>query len=294
MAFNYQGQPDDTALLNADRPVILAENLLRDHTEMKWTLAKSYAAASNTDANTPTTLVADGYTHEGCQSASNISGAQYFLIWFSATTVFDSIWIAGHNWYGDTVLIEAADDQTFTTNLRTLRPSGVWASDKPIVGLNFDSARAKVTGTGYIAITVTSGGANQPRIGELYLGKRIQLKHKSDRSVYYDLRETSRVAESESDSGVITRYSRAVGRRVLNLQLIAYESTRIADLKLLRTQAQQMVAPFVYWENPSTDEGDAPLMVADPEFPLRQPGPLARVLNLNAIEQGPDFLGGLT
>ena len=284
---------DETTYLGLDKPIIGASVLLTTHT-LEWRTSGSFASGSDaTDASYPAIRAADGKTHLHTRPASNQTTWYYMLNTGTTTISFDFIVIIGHFFGTDstTVSVEVADNNAFTTNLREIA-SWTPSDDNRLVDLSLlhTGADAQRYSTVQFLRVKTTGASHKPEIGELFLGRRRQLKHKPNLN-WDSYGRFSESANFVSQSGVVTRYTHHKGRRDIVANFNPHETAFQTDFTDWFEQIDYGQKPFIWIDDPSTTPGDAHLMMmteSSMEFPFV--GPNERTLLIEAREQGPDFL----
>lgn len=289
------------ALHNADKPAAWGENHVRSLTSstLQWrTGTATWAAGSDGTATLgPVDFLADGFTDQ--RSYPNASADPWTLLFdFGAAGVdFDSIAILYHNYSsiaGMVVTVDIADSTNFVTNVQTIATWTPGTSTKRLVALELDHGGGtsifEYTTVRYMRIVQNPTAGAVPRIGEVFVGSRKQLKHNP--SIPWDERARSSAWEENVTYG--GRKNRVVhhrGRRRLAAALKPAEAPYIDDLwDLYKTDTQHGTQPFLWIDKPNTDPQGAALMMMDADFDYPRGGPNHRDLTLLAEEQGPHFV----
>lgn len=289
---------DYQAWMAANKPLLLGENHVRNATTIKWTTSFDLSATDITAAAGPSSYLHDGYTD--LVNTSNSGGTnRYLLIDFGTPVDFDTVAIMGTNFasMGATrVLIDIADDSTFSTNLVALTD---WytASTDPVRRLRAElyhtgSTPRLYTDVQYFALVFVAGGsAPLPEIGELFVGQRRQMKT-NPFGAWDKMQLRNRQTLVEAAGGPLTKYVYNAGRRQIRARFGPHEDDTIADLAgLYRDDTSWGEYPFVWCDEPTSNPDDCNMMVFDQDtWASPYNGPQQREFFLSASEQGPDYL----
>lgn len=289
---------DALARVTNDKPLILSSNVIANASVIRWTEAGTITSTDRTDASYPVTRFYDRYLHIDSRPSTQTTTTWYIAMDLGASVAaWDTLFIGGHNFgteTGVTVTLEidsaGSPDGSFgsTTTLATLSPAG---SNKRLAAVVLsDTSTAKSwSSTRYVRLKLTRGSnfTAVPQIGELWLGPRRHLPYKFDVELD-DKRTRSEVVNTESRSGVITRYVLSRGRAVRSGSMIIDAAADITTIDSFWEDIEQGTRPFLYMEQPTTSIHDVQLMShqgGELDFPLV--GPAFRRFGLDMIECAP-------
>jgi len=258
---------DAIAWRAGDKDLLIGRNWQRASTAVdpEWSTAGSWAGADETDAAGPTSYVYDDHDH--LQTYPDANQATWYLLFDfgAAVGVIDSVVILNHNLNTASAVvdIQVDDDSTFPAP-RTLE-SQTPGDDNRILFLDLDDVGAgqlQYSNVQYARIKMTTMGA-VPKIGEVFWGQRRQLKHNSggnwDRSNLATTQTRMRAA-----AGPSSRYTFRKGQRHIAPIYEPHETARIADLLAFFEEDTDFGRyPFLYVEQPDTDQNGANLMEYD-------------------------------
>jgi hypothetical protein len=131
----------------------------------------------------------------------------------------------------------------------------------------------------------------QPNIGEIIIGRRRQLKHKSNLP-WDPSKHHSETTEFVTHNGIRTRYVRNKGQQRIVASLTPSDTTLQSDIETFyKTETDFGTLPFVWIEDPNTTPSDALWMHLDnPDLNFPFAGFAKREVVIDAREQGPNFL----
>ena len=295
----------------ANRPILLAKNALTTTGgSLEWN--KNTGVFSETeypDPLYPSNRALDGYAHLPAKPLQAAVNVWYLLMRADTSIAFDSMVILGHN-FGDcaaagvNVSLQIADDAAFSSNLETLTASNVTTNRRHVaLSLDHDGSvsladititQKRYTGVAYVRLRLASVNfsnfSSAPQIGEVILAKRWQLYQKPDEP-WDDLQFRSSVSDAESKSGVITRYVRHAGRRVLSAGFTFATETHAAQLRNAYIEAAYGTKPIVWIDNPaSTYPTQAALYgYLQPDLSIPYQGPYERTAQVEFTEVAPFY-----
>ena len=286
----------DIASAAADKP-ILGALMVYAPTSKEWSAAGAFSGADATAADSPARRAYDGFTDLITKPSSAAVTWYYLLDIIAAGVAIDFVAILGHNFgtiTGLTVTLEIADNSEFTTNLLAIASMSPGTSNDRLIDLVLESGGGtarRYSAVQYARLKIT-GTSGTPEIGELILGQRCQMQYKPNRPYNPNLT----AADSEgfrSKSGIKTTYIQNRGARRLIAGLTVSGSTKIDDVETWWSNTRQGTQPFVWIEDPNTSPASFHLMSFEddsPQLDFNEIGPNHRELNIQAIEQGPDYL----
>lgn len=290
----------ELALFNADMPAVCGKNYALDASAIEWRQGGSFGGGSDeTDSDGPTTYLVDSQDY--LQSYPTTAVNTYLLINLGASNlgIVDTVALKNHNLYTEgvtSVTVEfdqnqngnfAAVDTAATTNPQTT------GSDKRIVELDLHhtgSDPRRYTDVQYLRIGI-SGGTPTPKIGEIFVGRRRQLKTRPEQGFDKSL-WASHVKVFESDAGVDTVYEFHSKRARVAGSFRIHEDAYITDWETFyETDTAGATLPFWWAWEPSSAPTDA-LWCRFEQAAMVGPseGYTERLFQLAGIEKGPNFL----
>lgn len=291
----------EKALFDADMPVVIGKNYALDATAIEWRQAGSFGAgADETDADGPTSYAVDGFDHH--QTYPDAAQATWYLMFnlgASNLGIIDSVELKNHNLYSEGVTAVTVDfDQNQNGNFAAVDTAATWnpqttGTDKRIVLLDLQhtgSDPRRYTDVQYMRIGFT-GGVPQPKIGEVGVTRRRQLKTRPelpfDRTSW-----ASRVNIFTSDSGVDTRYVYHKKRQSLSGVFKIHEDSYITDWEsFYEDDTDGATLPFWWiWEPTTTPSDGIWCNFVDSAMLGPSEGYTERLFAFTGIEQGPNFL----
>ena len=295
----------DVALAAADKPIINGNSSFEHLASpgAQWRQSGSFASGSDeTDAAFPTTRLYDRKTH--LTSRPDSSQTLWYLIADFDTSsseeillaTFDFLVILNHNLGSaavDTLEVEIANNNDFTGSPATILSVGPITTSKRLVFLDLDHTATgprRYTGLRFLRIKLQNSTGFLPEIGEVYFGRRRQLKHKP--RVPWDPSSLHSDAETfVSRSGIRTTFARHVGRRDITARINPSEDAFKNDIVDWFRDTGYGTKPFIWIDDPNSEPEKAALVKLDEEdldFPLL--GPTEREISIVAREQGPHFV----
>jgi hypothetical protein len=293
MGYSTDTAPDSD-LLTADKPVVIGHNWMRDDlTKLWWTATGTWAGADETDSDTDADYMKDEFDDILSWPDDGTADDTWFIMldWgATAPASFNSMVLLGTENLDDTVRIRLQVDDGAAF------PAPVNALDRTLSAGH--TGRVTILGaTTYsdvryarIIISKTGNFATNPRVGEVVIGERVQLKH-NPMLPHDPLHLIGSRARFESASGIMTDYSFHKGRRKINDRINPHETARIsAWTDLFEDETEFGTLPFVWIDEPTTTPDNAYWMRFDEPSLM---GPLVgyseREFAINCIEQGPNF-----
>jgi hypothetical protein len=196
----------------------------------------------------------------------------------------------------DTLTADAVDDTSNPHPSRTT--TRTFVSVIPAAG-NF---RFKLNGDGYFRLQLymndkTSSGTNyfdsRPRVGELFIGERIQMSRAQNQPYSTELAYTDGSTTFESNTGDKVRYVRYKGQRRFELTFSpsgsdSYGIDDVEQIRLLAKKTKQFTEPFMYIPKPYSEPRNAYFVIAeDASFQMESVGPFERSVTLRLVEIPP-------
>lgn len=290
-----------TAIANraADMPLIMGSNEARSTSKIYWNRNGQFTDGNGNEEDSAGPTSRLGTNNDFRQSYPDTNRVTWYLMFefTAADGVIDSVAILNHNLdTADAIVdVELADDQDFTTNLKSCEQQTP-TTDKRLVFLDLDDTagggQLRYSNVQYARIKLTSL-ASVPKIGEVIFARRRQLGH-NPMMPYNDKSGRSRVEDWYSDSGVRVRYVRTKGQRVGSISLREASDTYVDDLiTFFRDDIDHGTLPFLWIDEPSTTQSDAFWMQLigpqpDLDFPLVDY--IERNWTLQVEELGPNYL----
>lgn len=284
-----------------DKPLLLADTVMRLGAvggTYQWRTSGSFASGSDgSDSSLPLSLLYDDFMH--ARSRPTSAANTWFVLMDLGVTTFtlDAVAIIKHTFGaigGLTVTLEAADDNAYTVNLKTLATWSPGTSTKRLVCYALDHTAGggaySYTGGRYLRIKITKGSTSQPAIGEVVLGVSRQLQYQPD-TPHDDQQLDGSDAVFTSASGISASTIHYKGRRILNTTLQPSDAAHIADLNsFFVTDTLLGSRRFVWCDYPTTTPQSAPLMKMAPTLGMPWSGPFTRDFHMSAEEQGDQFV----
>jgi hypothetical protein len=293
-----------STLLAADKPLIMARNWLRLSTaDAKWNTAGTWAAADGSDADGPATYGFDDFDHLQTypDDAAPPNTVYYVMNLGAESGEVDSVALKNHNLNSEGVTVAVEFDGTAgptgTFGTTHTAASSTPSSDKRVVFLDLHhtgSVPLRYTSVQYLRLKCT-GTTITPKIGEVIISRRRQLKHKAllpwDKSS-----KISNVGRFDTAGGIDHSYTFHKNRRILRGTLKAHEDDFIDDLDAFyETDTDGGTLPFLWIEDPNTDASDAHwVKLVNPDLIYPLSGWTERNFQLHAREMGPNFLAAGT
>lgn len=288
----------ELALMALDKPFVCGKNLVRlarsSGGTMKWcndaTPTTSSTDRSATDG--PATLLGDdGTTH---QSYTNTTSTTWWVVLdFGATYDVDFIAFINYNLGGYALRLDLDDSATFATAVTAIAADTVSASPANRHSLlSLGAGNARYTGVRYARVRFQTGGAAfTARLGELWIGKRVQLYHNPEEP-WLARAQRGLVDPFESKSGARTLYQRWAGRRVFAPEFIEHDATAIANVQTFHDDANNGCQPFLWIDKPTTYPKRFVMMhIPNPSMEEPTEGPVATRFVFGGCEEiGPPFL----
>lgn len=292
-------------IADATKPCLLAAHALADtsDTTARWNNAGTTTDTDLTDANWPASNAWDAFAHIKTQATGNLTDAQdkYFVFWSPGGVFpdFDYIVISHPLRYGDTAnaaiftcRLEIADDAAFSVNLTDIGNVGVFSASTRTYQstLTHSGGARRYSNVQYARLKFdkSSGTDFRLQINEIWLGRRRELPRFPDEP-WDKTREVSIVSDSDSRSGVATRYTRSRGRAIRNVRMTLDTAAQWTEIRSWWSECKQGTRPF-WWMHQHTPSDPLPLLMWAEDAALM--GPLSgaasrREFMLNMREQAP-------
>jgi hypothetical protein len=284
------------------RPILCGYNVLRAAVtsgSLKWVSARN-SSTDITASGRPTSRLCDGYSHLTSTPASSAS-SRYLAIDLGGLYEFDTLVILNHgtDTENSNITVSVSDSALYSgnpTQILTLAPHNP-ITDKRRGNYYWDTGMGpdlKRFTAQYIWVGWTSvmAGTVQPVIGEVFLGRRYQLKHAPEMAGWDPAHLVSSAEDFKSASGITTRYVRYAGQRVWEPVFAPSDTSYIADILSFWADCDYGTEPFLFNDNAYSAPDDTYFMLADPELTGPLDGPFQRRFSLKGAEQGPYFLTG--
>lgn len=250
----------------ADYPLFLAGHVIRGASsganfDARWNADGNFATAADNNATYPPRRAYDSQSHIDTRSNTAVtSGNPQWLIFDAGTgevfADFDCVMIGGHNLGTNSatcnLYVANGANVSAGTQIATWSPS----DDKRLVSLDLDDAAnanpQRFTGARYVGIqiTVLSGSFN-PRIGEVWLGRRRQLSN-NFRTGHNPDQAMSIITEYESQSGVVQAYIGARDRRMVSGNYVTNTSAKASTVIAIYSDSDDATKPVVYVPDPNS------------------------------------------
>jgi len=288
----------DIASAAADRPILLGRNWVRGINDLDWRTTGRFDTGSDApDAAGPTSYAYDDHDHRQTYPAS-AQTIWYLLIDLGDTDpgIVDTVVILNHNLGTLTNVqtdIQIADNNAFNSNLITVATQTPTTDKRLVFPALFDtgSVARRYSDVRWMRIKFGAGGGVVPRVGEVIIGRRRQLKHKPllplEKLGYRGSQQ-----RSEAGSGASTSYSFYKGRRKISHTYPAHEDAYKSDLEaFFVSDTDYGTLPFIMIPDPATAPTDAIWCDFDsPDLIDPLVGYTEQEFRINAMERGPNFL----
>lgn len=261
----------DVTRANNDKPIIVFDHIIANTTltDARWNSDGNFATADNVNSSFP---IRYSYDRRIDTPTKRTTGATTSWLIFDAGASgfpdFDVCAILGHNFADITVtqidlgISDAADvaGGAGAEIIETWSTAGDWANNKRLVSRDLRSSGAttneRFSDVRYLGLKITSSGSETPEVGELWLGKRMQMHTR-------ELVPTT--AESFGvDYGEFVSENRHRVRAVLAQGFASYraefrfkDSTLEGEIRTGLADAQYGARPFLYLHEPNTDVQNA-------------------------------------
>jgi len=308
MAYVETGVPTvDLENATADKPLILSNHQLRDlstsefpNFSLKW---KTALGVDVSDPDFPTSRLYDNQAHLISKPTGPAATTWYLEMIMDdlnrGNFDADTICLLNHN-FGEARFVEV-----FVANFGNFfgeQEIQEWTGSAPhaLVDQRLASLDLGMTllprlfsNVTYCRIKITTGALSPivPELGEVILGKRCQLYRKPLPPFSMETTAAS-TTTFVSNSGISSRYVYNRGQAIREPRFITYGSREIDQFRDWWSQCKEGTEPFLWWDEPNTDETD-PIYVnlQDTVFPfLRSPGAdETQRGSMSLIEKAPFF-----
>ena len=311
---------DELKGYNDDCPMLIGKNLLSATTVTSASFAPIDAASGSTSYNleyTPLKRVYDGLLDVPCVmdqyrafTTPTSSNTDAWLSMEVTSLAFDTVIITGHNATSErykNMEVVVSNSSTFDTyegvttrfvssfdyespSWRDLIKTNVRMVDTHLSN-TANSATTnpqKYSNVDYLAVRwVSENEWFAPRIGELVIGKRLQLRHHPDIE-WNDEDYSSTVADLETADGNIIRHTLNKGQAVRKATMVLDSADEIAAVETWWKECNHGKNPFWWIETPKSDPRAYYMQAvnASLDFP-QDTGVSARTLTLDMVEQKP-------
>lgn len=290
------GSAEETAM-NDDKPLFAGQSVVMSQAESSGGItafwSTSVGGSDETDSDFPAGRVGDGY-HQSMTKPDHAASTWYLHIDLGAVVVFDTLVLAGHNFNTvglTSVTVRETDASWTSTSL--IASFSVPSSNARLVSVNLDDGNSTPQrySSRYIRITMVAGGAVIPEIGEVYLGRRRQMRR------FFNLPFDRTPSESlvdmiQSSSGVFSPYVRNRGRRRFQVSYRKLaDATTIDELQNWFAESKQGTKPSLFIPQPGSLPNNAYFVFPQPaelKFPFE--GPFDRATTLQLVEHAPFLL----
>lgn len=295
----------DLALRALDKPLLVGRNWLRDATtDPVWVpfAGASTGVWADTDQTATgfgTVRLSDNYSHL-LSKPDDSEDVWYLLIDLGATTrTLDYLALLRPeaSFAGTQIDVQIADDNGYSSRLVTVATKTPTSDTARVVFDElFDTGTTplRYSGVRWMRIKFT-GVQETPTFGELIIGRSRQLKHSPN--IPYDVKHlTSRSDTFESMSGIVSRYTHHKNRKNISATISAYEDAFTSDFETFwEDDIDGGTLPFLWIEKPNSAPTEAYwMMYKSPDLVASLDGWVKRTYNIEAVEQGPHFLGNET
>lgn len=298
-----------TAFLQQSRPTFVGSNALEAPKyaigpSERWT--GSPPAEGGTDANGGTFAGIDTtepffgtaraydrsfsiYTRPISAGAGNV---HYLMLRVNPDMPFNMILLAGHNFGiqagAVSVQIATADDDAFGSRLEVFTSSALVTSSSQRMYWNLPYTYQDVE---RLQIRISTPTPWIPFVGEVWLGNQRQLLRNPERP-YDDASFASDVSQTRTKSGIITKYTRGVGRRILQLKYGVGHSSDLTAIRGFFEDTGYGSRLFLFSDIPVITTYQWWLMnLKTAELVIPRVGPFERKWEMEADESAPYLTG---
>lgn len=286
---------------NADISVVNPTHAVRQQTAnriLEWRTSGDFTSgADSTDPAFPTVNAYDDFTHEPTKPTTS-STDWYLMGRVDPATLpdFDTVAIFGHNFGATAVTVDfqVADDETFTTNLKTLAswapapPTG--ETEAPLIDYTLDGAHNIFQGVEFWRLWIRKGAAfTGAEVGEIVLSRRRQLlrgvllPHDTDG-------QRSEIVDQRSRGGVNRRYTFYEGQFASSATIVSWKTAEFDVVKGWWRDIKRGKHPFIWTPEPILRPNDFYWVNWDPAvFPYPFEAALIRRINVGMLEADQPF-----
>lgn len=296
----------ELTLAAADKPILVGVQGLESPTTARWDTNGSLADGSDqAESGYPSRWAYDRRSGKRTKPASSILSTWYFACDRGSTLQdFDCVFIVDTTFYnyGTTVTIQIADDNAFSSNLKTI---ATWSTIVSHTKRRHAELALNHTGSGssnaqrysnvrYLRMVMAGTfGTEVPAFGELWLGRRRQMKHKGN-TPFYGTADYMQGSQRNFNTGAGENLSavRYYGQRVIDLNFNPSEDTYHTNVRSWFRDCGWGTRSFIYVEDPHTyPERFNVAKLDDPKLAYALvTGNAEHEFSLRATEQGPSFL----
>lgn len=282
----------ETTAFAADKPLIASQSIPTSPAYAKWVEVGQVGAGNittwtdRTDSDFPIRRAYDGYPHLVTKTDATAANEWYLAFDFGSAIDFDCAFLIGTN-MGTvnpvTLDLQVADDNAFSTNLKTIGTFTASNDRMQDYVLSDGSGAARWTAQ-YAWLKIARVANFTPEIGELILGRRRQMQsmplNPFDPTSLHDEIGRSRSMGGISHTTVFHRR-----RFELSATFSEHEDTYINGLIGFWQECNNT---FVWCWEPTTTPGGWNLMSKDADFDFPSEGWTERTVTLTGSEQGPE------
>lgn len=285
---------DELTRLTANKPIISSKNKGYPFTSAEWN-GTGLVGTNINDAAYPTSRSVDGHLPLITRPASVQPTAMFLVFRFPSPGIdFDFVVISKHNALSlgtdPNVLVFIADDGNFSVNALTVASFSPVTTSKRLVNVKLQDNGAgtfrRYTGVEYARVKFSwlGGGSFKPELGEVFFGRRRQLPRNPD-VPWNDKRETSRVSDFETRSGLRTRFVFNKGRAERSAFMPLDSDADIAMMDSWWDDTEEGTEPFFWIENPNTTPSAYLMRNEEAAYNFPLVGPYERDFQVNMLEQ---------
>jgi hypothetical protein len=249
----------ETAAFNADNPLVIGHNALRDVVDARWT-----AAGTQTDTDITSTVhyayrAYDGRAVSPTRADAPGSSTIYFNVQISPSSIDTCALLFLRSFPDTTVTIQIADDAAFTTNVVDFLGPVAASTGLPRLARSFEGSRyddVEFIRVRFVKASGTYNAATIPMISEFFIGTGRILGLGWDYGSDMDPVSVE-ASEYEARSGDTTRYVMHRGRyKVRHSQILSGENFHglddVATVRLIASESLGYTRPVLYIPRPSS------------------------------------------
>lgn len=254
----------EATALAADRPVLIGYSAVQRAPTLlaEWnTDAGSFAETDRSETDYPAYFMHDKFAHSQSRGGAAITDNEWYALFDASqgSAVVDCVAILNHNLTGLAGIgidIQRADNSAFSTNLATITTVTPTAARTIVFFSN------RFIAGGYLRLRITATGNFVPRIGEVWWGRRRQLR--TDVRPGGDIDALSSVLAMSVGSGSESVTTKALGRLSPELEFTPQDDlSTLVDTETVRAwwaDCDYGAAPFLWVPNPTSAPNDVRLM----------------------------------
>lgn len=273
----------------ADKLLLTGKNKINTSDNIRWNTAGTATASDTSATGFPAYKGVDSILSS--PTKPNATAAQWFFVMKPAAAIeFDSLMIAGHNLSTDVTSINLtiADSDDFLTNPDTIYTLSSFPDTKRIVSFDLQDTAAtqarRFSAVTHIRLEINCSPNAAPQIGEIWLGRRLQLLYNPDRPFDEDGRESLIHEFIPIAGGPRNRFIRAADLFTDRVNIVSHTASEQAEIRLWRDDTNSGARSFLFCPNPTSEPERTYLTWTDPRFQFPETSPGKNELQLSVTE----------